>query len=150
MSYFLTLLRVVSAVIMLIFLFLSYNMRLFLYYVMDGSKLQTDALFPVLSCLTWLGIPPQYCYKKKFEESKGHYHMIADTPEQIHLKEASELQSNVSDTDSGGQNSKLPLWVSTVNRFLLKQICLCDICISCIYRRMVLQYFGINLRWGTT
>ncbi|XP_067372352.1 nebulin isoform X7 [Channa argus] len=36
-----------------------------------------------------------YCYKKKFEESKGHYHMIADTPEQLHLKEASELQSNV-------------------------------------------------------
>ncbi|XP_047457486.1 nebulin isoform X4 [Mugil cephalus] len=37
----------------------------------------------------------QYCYKKKFEESKGHYHMIPDTPEQLHLKEASELQSNV-------------------------------------------------------
>uniref|UniRef100_A0A3P9MGR8 Nebulin n=1 Tax=Oryzias latipes TaxID=8090 RepID=A0A3P9MGR8_ORYLA len=37
----------------------------------------------------------EYCYKKKFEESKGHYHMIADTPEQLHLKEASELQSNV-------------------------------------------------------
>uniref|UniRef100_A0A3B4XJE7 Nebulin n=1 Tax=Seriola lalandi dorsalis TaxID=1841481 RepID=A0A3B4XJE7_SERLL len=36
-----------------------------------------------------------YCYKKKFEESKGHYHMIPDTPEQLHLKEASELQSNV-------------------------------------------------------
>nr|XP_046260997.1 nebulin isoform X24 [Scatophagus argus] len=37
----------------------------------------------------------QYCYKKKFEESKGHYHMIPDTPEQLHLKEASELQSSV-------------------------------------------------------
>ncbi|XP_032385350.1 nebulin isoform X48 [Etheostoma spectabile] len=37
----------------------------------------------------------QYCYKKKFEDSKGHYHMIADTPEQLHHKEASELQSNV-------------------------------------------------------
>uniref|UniRef100_UPI0037E9BF77 nebulin isoform X1 n=1 Tax=Semicossyphus pulcher TaxID=241346 RepID=UPI0037E9BF77 len=37
----------------------------------------------------------QYCYKKKFEESKGHYHMIPDTPEQLHHKEASELQSNV-------------------------------------------------------
>ncbi|KAM6934063.1 uncharacterized protein FYW49_000329 [Xenentodon cancila] len=36
-----------------------------------------------------------YCYKKKFEESTGHYHMIPDTPEQLHLKEASELQSNV-------------------------------------------------------
>ncbi|XP_069389533.1 nebulin isoform X6 [Paralichthys olivaceus] len=36
-----------------------------------------------------------YCYKKKFEESKGHYHMIPDTPEQLHHKEASELQSNV-------------------------------------------------------
>uniref|UniRef100_A0A3B3CEF5 Nebulin n=1 Tax=Oryzias melastigma TaxID=30732 RepID=A0A3B3CEF5_ORYME len=35
-----------------------------------------------------------YRYKKKFEESKGHYHMIPDTPEQLHLKEASELQSN--------------------------------------------------------
>ncbi|TKS67790.1 Nebulin [Collichthys lucidus] len=37
----------------------------------------------------------QYCYKKKFEESKGHYHMIPDTPEQLHHKEASDLQSNV-------------------------------------------------------
>ncbi|XP_029689943.1 nebulin isoform X7 [Takifugu rubripes] len=37
----------------------------------------------------------QYCYKKKFEESKGHYHVIPDTPEQLHHKEASELQSNV-------------------------------------------------------
>ncbi|XP_037645679.1 nebulin isoform X42 [Sebastes umbrosus] len=36
-----------------------------------------------------------YCYKKKFEESKGHYLMIPDTPEQLHHKEASELQSNV-------------------------------------------------------
>ncbi|KAM8854787.1 nebulin isoform 9-T9 [Spinachia spinachia] len=36
-----------------------------------------------------------YCYKKKHEESKGHYHMIADTPQQLHHKEASELQSNV-------------------------------------------------------
>ncbi|KAM9342293.1 nebulin [Pholidichthys leucotaenia] len=36
-----------------------------------------------------------YCYKRKFEESKGHYHMIPDTPEQLHHKEASELQSNV-------------------------------------------------------
>ncbi|KAI4788154.1 hypothetical protein KUCAC02_036038, partial [Chaenocephalus aceratus] len=35
-----------------------------------------------------------YCYKKKFEESKGHYHMIADTPESLHHKEATELQSN--------------------------------------------------------
>ncbi|XP_026150375.1 nebulin isoform X4 [Mastacembelus armatus] len=36
-----------------------------------------------------------YCYKKKFEESKGHYLMIPDTPEQLHHKEASELQSNI-------------------------------------------------------
>uniref|UniRef100_G3N6X8 Nebulin n=1 Tax=Gasterosteus aculeatus TaxID=69293 RepID=G3N6X8_GASAC len=36
-----------------------------------------------------------YCYKKKHEESKGHYHMIADTPQHLHHKEASELQSNV-------------------------------------------------------
>ncbi|PWA28448.1 hypothetical protein CCH79_00015920 [Gambusia affinis] len=39
-----------------------------------------------------------YRYKKKFEESKGHYHMIPDTPEQLHLKEASELQSNTKHT----------------------------------------------------
>ncbi|MBN3325457.1 NEBU protein, partial [Atractosteus spatula] len=36
-----------------------------------------------------------YQYKKKFEASKGHYHMVPDTPEQIHHKEASELQSQV-------------------------------------------------------
>ncbi|XP_046903110.1 nebulin isoform X4 [Hypomesus transpacificus] len=36
-----------------------------------------------------------YQYKKKFEDSKGHYLMIADTPEQLHHKEASELQSHV-------------------------------------------------------
>lgn len=34
--------------------------------------------------------------------------MIADTPEQLHLKEASELQSNVSGTDSGGQQTLHP------------------------------------------
>ncbi|KAG9348753.1 hypothetical protein JZ751_029070 [Albula glossodonta] len=37
----------------------------------------------------------EYQYKRKFEESKGHYLMIPDTPEQIHHKEASELQSHV-------------------------------------------------------
>lgn len=31
--------------------------------------------------------------------------MIPDTPEQLHHKEASELQSNVSGTDSGGQQN---------------------------------------------
>ncbi|XP_056292497.1 nebulin [Pseudoliparis swirei] len=36
-----------------------------------------------------------YVYKKKFEESKGHYHMTSGTPEQLHHREASDLQSNV-------------------------------------------------------
>lgn len=31
--------------------------------------------------------------------------MIPDTPEQLHLKEASELQSNVSGSDSGVQHT---------------------------------------------
>ena len=44
--------------------------------------------------------------------------MIPDTPEQLHHKEASELQSNVSDTDSGGHRTlilpKTLMWVSDV------------------------------------
>lgn len=39
---------------------------------------------------------PQYQYKKKYEKSKGHYHTIPDNLEQLHLKEATELQSIVS------------------------------------------------------
>uniref|UniRef100_A0A668A059 Uncharacterized protein n=1 Tax=Myripristis murdjan TaxID=586833 RepID=A0A668A059_9TELE len=53
-----------------------------------------------LCVMTWMVLSSlqslfAYRYKKKFEESKGHYHMIPDTPEQLHHKEASELQSNV-------------------------------------------------------
>jgi len=43
--------------------------------------------------------------------------MIPDTPEQLHLKEASELQSNVSGADSEGE--KALLWVSTVHHCLV-------------------------------
>lgn len=39
---------------------------------------------------------PQYQYKKNYEKSKGHYHTIPDNLEQLHLKEATELQSIVS------------------------------------------------------
>lgn len=39
---------------------------------------------------------PQYQYKKNYEKSKGHYHTIPDNLEQLHLKEATELQSVVS------------------------------------------------------
>lgn len=38
---------------------------------------------------------PQYQYKKNYEKSKGHYHTIPDNLEQLHLKEATELQSIV-------------------------------------------------------
>lgn len=41
---------------------------------------------------------PQYQYKKNYEKSKGHYHTIPDNLEQLHLKEATELQSIVSGT----------------------------------------------------
>lgn len=41
-------------------------------------------------------VPPQYQYKKNYEKSKGHYHTIPDNLEQLHLKEATELQSIVS------------------------------------------------------
>lgn len=38
----------------------------------------------------------QYQYKKQYETSKGHYHVVPDNLEQLHLKEATELQSQVS------------------------------------------------------
>ncbi|XP_048862113.1 nebulin-like isoform X37 [Brienomyrus brachyistius] len=45
--------------------------------------------------LTTSKLSSDYQYRRKFEESKGHYHMIPDTPEQIHHKETTELQSQV-------------------------------------------------------
>uniref|UniRef100_A0A8C4VGJ1 Nebulin n=1 Tax=Falco tinnunculus TaxID=100819 RepID=A0A8C4VGJ1_FALTI len=36
-----------------------------------------------------------YQYKKQYEKSKGHYHVVPDNLEQVHLREASELQSHV-------------------------------------------------------
>lgn len=60
--------------------------------------------------------------------------MIPDTPEQLHHKEASELQSNVSDADAGVQQTHhktLQRRVSAVNHTPTSDVC------SLLYRRVV-------------
>jgi hypothetical protein len=46
--------------------------------------------------MCFLAASPQYQYKKNYEKSKGHYHTIPDNLEQLHHREATELQSIVS------------------------------------------------------
>lgn len=58
------------------------------------KKQECGAALPSM-CL-FLPPSPQYQYKKNYEKSKGHYHTIPDNLEQLHLKEATELQSIVS------------------------------------------------------
>uniref|UniRef100_A0A452EKW5 Nebulin n=1 Tax=Capra hircus TaxID=9925 RepID=A0A452EKW5_CAPHI len=57
------------------------------------EKQECGAALPSM-CL-FLPPSPQYQYKKNYEKSKGHYHTIPDNLEQLHLKEATELQSIV-------------------------------------------------------
>ena len=53
-------------------------------------------MFGAFPLICFLAASPQYQYKKNYEKSKGHYHTIPDNLEQLHLKEATELQSIVS------------------------------------------------------
>lgn len=44
-------------------------------------------------------------YRKKYEQSKGHYHTALDTAEQLHHKENAVLHSQVSSSHPTGRDS---------------------------------------------
>ena len=73
---------------------------------MGVRRLKAVVYIDIDTELFYRAFPSQYQYKRKFEESKGHYLMIPDTPESLHHREASELQSHVSQTVCSVRGSK--------------------------------------------